>query len=98
VIFVWFTDRKAPDACRIFVVPADVVDADVLECHGHWHKYLRRDGAPRKNSKHTGFSWTGSPTEGNIARGFAKKWAKYEEAWDLLGRGKTKTAASLPVS
>ena len=48
VIFVWFTDRKAPDACRIFVVPADVVDADVLECHRHWHKFPRRDGVPQK--------------------------------------------------
>lgn len=90
VIFVWFTDRKAPDACRIFVVPADVVDADVLECHRHWHKFPRRDGVPRKNSKHTGFSWTGSPTKGNIARGFAAKWAMYEEAWHLLERGRSK--------
>ena len=29
-------------------------------------------------------SWTGKPTEGNIARGFAEKWANYEDAWDLL--------------
>jgi len=84
VIFVWFTAQGAPDACRIFIVPAEVVDADLRECHQHWHKYLRRDGAPRKTSNHTGFSWTGKPTEGNIARGFAERWAKYEDAWALL--------------
>jgi hypothetical protein len=86
VIFVWFTKRGAPDACRIFVVPARVVDTELLKCHRHWHKYPKRDGSPRTKSKHVAFSWTGNPTEGNIARGFADRWAKYENAWDLLER------------
>jgi hypothetical protein len=96
VIFVWFTSRKTPDECRIFIVPAGVVDADLLECHRHWHKYLRRDGNPRTKSKHAAFSWAGKPTKGNISRGFAKKWANYENAWDLLARapgGSTQASA-----
>jgi hypothetical protein len=87
VVFVWFTNPKALDECRIFVVPADVVDAALLASHQHWHKYLRRDGAPRTKSRHTGFSWVGNPTEGNVARGFASKWAEYENAWHLLEQG-----------
>jgi hypothetical protein len=86
VVFVWFTNPDAPDDCRIFIVPADVVDAELRQCHKHWHKHPRRDFSPRKRSRHTGFSWTGKPTEGNIARGFVEKWAKYEDAWDLLER------------
>jgi hypothetical protein len=58
VVFVWFIDAKQLDACRIFVVPAKVVDADVRDCHLHWHKYPRRDGSPRKNSRHAAVSWT----------------------------------------
>lgn len=86
VIFVWFTSREKPDECRIFIVPADVVDADLLDCHRHWHQYLRRDGDPRARSNHAAFSWTGKPTVGNIARGFAEKWARYEDAWGSLAR------------
>jgi hypothetical protein len=26
----------------------------------------------------------GKPTAGNIGRGFAESWAKYEDAWKLL--------------
>jgi hypothetical protein len=33
-------------------------------------------------------------TVGSIARGFAKKWAKYEDAWDLLEHGESKATAS----
>jgi hypothetical protein len=67
VIFVWFTSRQKPDECRIFIVPAKVVDRVLYRCHVHWHKHLRRDGRPRANSNHAAFSWTGKPTEGNIA-------------------------------
>jgi hypothetical protein len=84
VIFVWFNNPKVLDACRIFVVPADVVESALRDSHEHWHKFNRRDGLPRKKSKHTAFTWTGKPTVGNIGRGFAEKWAKYEDAWDLL--------------
>jgi hypothetical protein len=84
VVFVWFTDIKQPDACRIFVVPAKVVEAAVRESHLHWHKYPRRDGSPRKNSRHVSLTWIGNDTATNVSRGFALKWAKYENAWDLL--------------
>ena len=84
VVFVWFNDPKKIDACRIFVVPAEVVDATARECHLHWHRHPRRDGSPRKNSRHTSLTWTGNDTEGNISRGFATKWAEYEDAWHLL--------------
>jgi hypothetical protein len=85
VVFVWFSDCKEnPDICRIFVVPADVVDAAARESHLHWHKYPRRDGSPRKRSRHVSLTWTGSDTETNISRGFAAKWAEYEDAWHLL--------------
>jgi len=32
VIFVWFSDTDLDD-CRIFVVPAEVADRDVLKSH-----------------------------------------------------------------
>ena len=50
VVFVWFSDSKNPDVCRIFVVPADIVDAAARESHLHWHKYPRRDGSRRSES------------------------------------------------
>lgn len=84
VIFVWFNNREMLDACRIFVVPADVVESALRESHEHWHRYVRRDGLPRKKSTHAAFTWTGKPTAGNIGRGFAERWAKYEDAWELL--------------
>jgi hypothetical protein len=84
VIFVWFNNRKVLDACRIFVVPADVVESALKEGYRHWHAGTRRDGLPRKKSKHTAFTWTGKPTAGNIGRGFAEKLAEYEDAWELL--------------
>ena len=85
-VFVWFTLRDALDDCRIFIVPANVVDAAVRKSHAHWHKRLRRDGKPHKDYGHVAFTWTGKVTVGNIVRGFAAKWAKYENAWDLLER------------
>jgi len=84
VVFVWFNDTNQLDSCRIFVVPAKVVDAAVRESHLYWHKFPRRDGAARKKSRHTALTWTGNDTETNISRGFAFKWAKYENAWGLL--------------
>jgi hypothetical protein len=86
VVFVWFNQREILDACRIFVVPADVVETALREQHEHWHRYPRRDGSPRKMSAHAAITWTGKPTATNIGRGFAEKWAKYEDAWDLLER------------
>jgi hypothetical protein len=84
VVFVWFTSRDDPDACRMFVVPADVVEAALRAGHEHWHRYPKRDGTPRKLSRHTALSWTGQDTETNIGRGYAEKWAKYENAWGSL--------------
>jgi hypothetical protein len=84
VVFVRFTPQISLDAHDIFIVPADVVDADVLAQHVHWHKYPKRDGSPRKLSRQTAISWLGKDTEGNIGRGFAQKWAQYKDAWVLL--------------
>jgi hypothetical protein len=84
VVFVWFHDPNELDACRIFIVPAEVVDAAVRKCHLHWHKYPGRGGTPHKHSRHAALTWTGNDTEVNISRGFARKWAKYESAWHLL--------------
>jgi hypothetical protein len=84
VAFVWFTSRKNPDACRTFVVPASVVEDTLREGNEHWHRYPKRDGTPRKRSRHTALRWMGKDTETNIGHGFAEKWAKYEDAWDLL--------------
>jgi len=68
VIFVWFTDKINPDSCRIFVVPAQIVDRDVLKSHNHWHSYLKRDGSPRKNAGHVAIGWLGKDTEANIPK------------------------------
>jgi hypothetical protein len=83
VIFVWFSDTDLDD-CRIFIVPANVVDRDVLDSHRHWHSYKRRDGTPRKDSGHCSINWDGKDTDTNISHGFAVKWKQYENAWDLL--------------
>lgn len=87
VIFVWFTSPKDLDACRTFVVPADVVEAALRKSHDHWHRYPKRDGTPRKRSRHTAICWLGKDTDTNIGHGFAEKWAGYENAWGLLERG-----------
>jgi hypothetical protein len=84
VIFVWFTDKNQLDDCRIFVVPAAVVDRDVLKAHTFWHTHMKRDGQPRQNTGHVAISWSGNDTEKSTSRGFAAKWKKYEDAWDLL--------------
>ena len=44
VIFIWFVSKGDLDACRTFVVPADVVDRDVKQQHEYWHANLKRDG------------------------------------------------------
>jgi hypothetical protein len=84
VVFVWFTSRSDPDECRLFVVPADVVDAEVRASHTHWHTYTKRDGSA-KDTGHVAIRWDGQPTDTNISSGFAVKWAQYENAWHLLG-------------
>jgi hypothetical protein len=84
VVFVWFTNPDALDDCRVFVVPAQVVDADVLQAYLHWHNFPKRDGSPVADKGYVVISWTGNDTERDISRGFAEKWAKYENAWSLL--------------
>jgi hypothetical protein len=84
VVFVWFTSPEALDDCRVFVVPAKVVDADVHKSHLHWYKFPKRDGSPVADKGYVVISWTGNDTERNISRGFADKWAEYENAWSLL--------------
>jgi hypothetical protein len=86
VVFVWFTAQNAPDHCRVFVVPAKVVDADALKTYWHWLKCPKRDGSVRLDKGYVVISWTGKDTATNIGNGFAEKWAKYENAWDLLER------------
>jgi hypothetical protein len=92
VIFVWFTNPNNLDECRIFIVPADVVDNTLIEGHRQRHKFPRRDGTPRKRSKHTAITWTGNPNpaRGVINRGMERQWAKYENAWDLLEQDTSK--------
>jgi hypothetical protein len=68
---------------RIFVVPAKVV---ALKTYRHWLECPRRDGSPRMDKGYVVISWTGKDTATNIGNGFAEKWAKYENAWDLLER------------
>ena len=91
VIFVWFSDKNHLDDCRIFVVPAAIVDPDVLNAHKFWHCHKRRDGEPRKDTGHVSIDWDGNDTATNISRGFAMKWMEYENAWSLLDNFKRKT-------
>lgn len=87
VVFIWFTQEDAdPVRHRAFVVPADVVDRDVLGAHRHWLAHPRRDGGPRTEGGIIGIGFLGRDTEGNIASGFAEKWKGYEDAWDILER------------
>jgi hypothetical protein len=79
VIFVRFTSL---DDCDIYVVPAKVVDALMVEVDRTWHKYPKRDGSERKYSRHTAFSWAGKPTA--VGRGLATTWEEYKDAWHLL--------------
>jgi hypothetical protein len=84
VIFVWFNDKDDIDSCRVFVVPAKVVDSAVKKSHEHWHNHPRRDGTPRAKGNHVSISWVGQDTAGNISYKFQTKWKKYEENWDQL--------------
>ena len=85
VVFVWFVgDGSDPMEHRVFVVPAGVVDRDVLRAHRHWFQFPKRDGGERKQGGHIAIGFLGRDTETNIANGFAEKWQKYEGAWGLL--------------
>src|SRR6516225_3842270 len=66
LFFAWFSNTNLDD-CRIFIVPANVVDRDVLDSHKHWHSYKRRDGTPRKDSGHVSINWDGKDTDTNIS-------------------------------
>jgi hypothetical protein len=73
VIFVWFTNPDKVDECRVFIVPADEVDETVKKGHEEWHRFLRRDGKPRKYSNHAAITWTGNPNpEGSHQPGYGK--------------------------
>jgi hypothetical protein len=84
VIFIWFNKNADRDSCRVFIVPADIVDRDVRRAHEYWHKHPKRDGSPRKRGGHVSISWGGKDTAGNISRGFQEKWKQYEDNWDQL--------------
>jgi len=84
VIFVWFDNKNALDSCRVFVVPAEVVDREVRHAHEYWYKHSKRDGSQRKPSDHVAISWSGRDTETNISRNFQQKWKKYEDNWEQL--------------
>jgi hypothetical protein len=84
VIFVWFFDKENIDARRIFVVPASVVDRQVLAAHNFWHSHMKKDGQPRKLGSHVAIWWGGNDSEKSRSRNFAHKWQRYEDAWDLL--------------
>jgi hypothetical protein len=72
VVFVWFTDKVRLDDCRIFVVPARVVDRDVRKVHKFWHSFKRRDGKPRKDTGHVAIWWIGNDIDKSTSRNFAK--------------------------
>jgi hypothetical protein len=84
VVFIWFHQRNRQDECRIFVVPADVVDRDVWKATEHWYRGRKRDKSARKQSNQTAIGWLGKDTPGNIAKGFAEKWKQYEDNWEQL--------------
>jgi hypothetical protein len=42
------------------------------------------EAANRRGISLKSADWTGNETETNISRGFASKWAEYEDAWKLL--------------
>jgi len=85
VVFIWFTGTADdPTTHRAFVVPADVVDRDVIGAYRHWLAHPRRDGGARADTGIVGIGFLGRDTEGNIASGFAEKWAHFENAWVLL--------------
>jgi hypothetical protein len=86
VVFVWFDDKSNLDSCRVFVVPAKIVDRDVRKTHEHWHARPRRDGSPHKKGGHISISWKGNDTAGNISRDFKTKWSRYEDNWAQLER------------
>jgi hypothetical protein len=82
--FVVFVRFVTFDNCRVFVVPADVVDRDVYEVHSHWHSHPKLDGTARATTSHVAITWTAKCTSGNIARGFAERWSQYEDAWESM--------------
>jgi hypothetical protein len=85
VIFVWFTAQGAPDACRIFIVPAGVVDADLRECHLHWLKYLRRDGAPPNAIKPRRIFMDGQAHRGKHRAGLCREVGEIRRRLGLAG-------------
>jgi hypothetical protein len=84
VIFVWFDNKDVLDSCRVFVVPAEVVDREVRHAHEYWYKHSKRDGSQRKQSNHVAISWLGQDTDTNISHDFQEKWKEYEDAWEQL--------------
>ena len=84
VIFVWFADPADLDACRIFVVPADVVDRDILGGMREVFARRRESGKTYTVNDHMAIWWKSPKGVEHPTRGFAEKWACYENAWDIL--------------
>ena len=88
VVFIWFTSKKdAKEKLtehRCFIVPTDVVDRDVIAADDHYLKHPRRDDGERAKTGTVIIDFLGDEKPSNIIYGFAHKWQKYEDAWDLL--------------
>ena len=75
---------EGPRNAEFYIVRTVVVDRTLKVNHRKWLSSPRLDGKPRNDVNVRGFNFGGKPTMRGPGRGYAKKWAKYREAWHLL--------------
>jgi hypothetical protein len=82
VAFIWLQE-PGTILHRAFVVPAGRAERDVMEAYRLWLSRPRGDGSPRRDTGQVGIGFLDRDTEGNVASDFARKWAEFEDAWEV---------------
>ena len=80
VAMVYMPD--GPRSATFYIVPTRVVNNALRRLHRAWLAIPRRDGKPHKDTNMRGFLLSG-PTA-KPWRGYATRWQRYHEAWNLL--------------
>ena len=84
--FVAIVDlRHGVRAAVIYLVPTAVVERELADNHREYLSHPKPDGESRKDTNKRVIRLDGEDRPTNQAFGYARKWARYREAWDQLG-------------
>lgn len=80
VAAVSLADERGDD--RIYLVPAVVVERELVENHTAWLAVPKANGEPRKNTNMRNLHLDGSVDR--LGHGYEKAWEKYLSNWQFL--------------